>query len=62
MRISYRDKKWELEGRRHVREVIKNAGLNTQSVLAVRDGRLVTEDVLLEEDDDLVLLAVISGG
>ena len=62
MRISYRDVEWKLEGRRKVREAIKEVGLNPQTVLAVRDGRLLTGDVVLEEDDDLQLVAVISGG
>jgi sulfur carrier protein ThiS len=28
----------------------------------VREGRLLTEDVMLEEDDEVKLVAVISGG
>jgi sulfur carrier protein ThiS len=31
-------------------------------VLAVRDGKLLTEDVMLDEDDEVRLVAVISGG
>jgi sulfur carrier protein ThiS len=62
MRISYRDEEWKLEGRRRVREVIEKVGLNPHTVLAVRGGKLLTEDIVLEEDDDLQLVAVISGG
>ena len=62
MRISYRDDEWKLEGKRRVREAIQEVGLNPQTVLAVREGKLLTEDVVLEEDDDLQLVAVISGG
>jgi sulfur carrier protein ThiS len=62
MRVFYRDKEWELEGRRRVRDLIKELGFNTQVVLAVRDGRLLTEDVVIEKDDHLQLVAVISGG
>ena len=62
MRILYRDREWKLEGKRRVREAIEEVGLNPQTVLAVRDGKLLTEDVVLEEDDDLQLVAVISGG
>jgi len=62
MKIFYRDKQWELHGQRRVREAIKEVGLIPQAVLAVRDGKLLTEDVMLDEDDEIRLVAVISGG
>jgi len=62
MKIIYRDKQWELHGRRRVRDAIKEVGLIPQTVLAVRDGKLLTEDVMLDEDDEVRLVAVISGG
>ena len=62
MKIRHRDKEWELEGRWRVRDAIKEVGLLPQTVLAVRDGRLLTGDLLLEEDDEIKLVAVISGG
>ena len=62
MKIVYRDQQWELHGRRRVRDTIKEVGLIPQAVLAVRDGKLLTEDVMLEQDDEVRLVAVISGG
>jgi sulfur carrier protein len=62
MKIIYRDKEWNLRGRRRVRDVIEEVGLIPQAVLTVRDGKLLTEDVMLEEDDEIRLVAVISGG
>ena len=62
MKITYRDKEWELRGRRRVQDAIKEVGLIPQTVLAVRDGKLLTEDVMLDEDDEVKLVAVISGG
>ena len=62
MKITYRDKRWELQGRRLVRDAIKEVGLIPQTVLAVRGGKLLTEDVMLDEDDEVRLVAVISGG
>jgi sulfur carrier protein ThiS len=62
MKITYRDKEWELEGRHRVRNAIKAVGLVPQTVLAVRDGKLLTEDVMLKEEDEVKLVAVISGG
>jgi sulfur carrier protein ThiS len=62
MKIVYRDKEWELHGRRRVRDAIKEVGLIPHAVLAVREGKLLTEDVMLEDEDEIRLIAVISGG
>jgi len=62
MKITYRDKQWELSGRRRVRDVIKEVGLIPQAVLAVRNGKLVAEDTMIDEEDEITLVAVISGG
>lgn len=62
MKIIYRDQEWELRGRRRVRDAIKEVGLNPHTVLAVRAGKLLTEDVMLEDEDEVKLVAVISGG
>jgi len=62
VKITYRDREWELDGRRRVRDAIKEVGLIPHVVLAVRDGKLLTEDVMLEDKDEVKLIAVISGG
>lgn len=62
VKIVYRDKQWELHGRRCVRDAIEEVGLIPRAVLAVRDGKLLTEDTVLDEDDEVKLVAVISGG
>lgn len=62
MKVRYRDKEWELEGQRTVREAIEEAGLTPDTVLAMREGELVGDDVVLDEDDEIRILAVISGG
>ena len=62
MRITYRGKEWKLEGRLTVREAIERVGLIPETVLAVRDGKLLTEDTVLEPDDEVKLIAVVSGG
>ena len=62
MKVICRDQEWELHGRRRVRDAIKEVGLIPQTVLAVRDGKLLTEDVMLENKDEVKLITVISGG
>lgn len=62
MRIFHRDKEWELDGRMTVRQAIERVGLIPETVLAVRDGKLLTEDTVLEPDDEVKLISVVSGG
>ena len=62
MKICYRDQKWELKGEWSVREVIEEVGLSPDRLVAVRDGRVVSEDIVLKEDDEIRLLTLISGG
>ena|GEM_PF-1946695 len=61
-KITYRDQTWKLEGKRSVREAIEEVGLSRESVLALQDGKLVNQDVMLDEDEETKLIAVISGG
>ncbi len=62
MKIIYRDQQRELQGRRRVKDAIKEIGLIPHTVLAVRDGKLLTEDMMLEDGDEVKLVTVISGG
>ncbi len=61
-KITYRDKEWEVPTNITVRDAIKKGGLNPEMVLATRAGKLITEDVHLQADDVVKLVAVISGG
>lgn len=62
MKIIYRDKVWELKGNITVRDAIKKVGLQPEAVLAMRDGKLITDDVIAKPDDTIQLIAVVSGG
>ena len=61
-KIIYRDKEWEAPTNITVRDAIKKGGLNPETVLATRNGKLITEDIHLKSDDVVKLIAVISGG
>jgi sulfur carrier protein ThiS len=61
-KIVYRDKAWEVPTNITVRDAVRKGGLNPETVLATRDGKLITEDVHLKADDVIKLVAVISGG
>jgi sulfur carrier protein ThiS len=62
MQIMFRDKKWELKGGIAARDAIKKVGLDPESVLVTINGKLVTDDTILKEDDEVKLVAVVSGG
>ena len=62
IKLTYRKQEWELESNLTVRQAIEAVGLNPQSVLAVRDGELITDDTPLSDEDEIRLVAVISGG
>ncbi len=62
IKVTHRDQHWEVPGRQTVREVIEAVGLNPATVLAVRNGKLVLDSEVLGDDDELKLIAVISGG
>jgi sulfur carrier protein ThiS len=62
IKLRYREKEWQIEGECTVRQAIEKVGLKPRSVLAVRDGELITGDRQLQDGDEIRLLAVISGG
>jgi len=62
VKVIYRDKTWEVKPGSTVRHIIETADLNPESVLAVRDGKLVNDSTLTQEGDTIRLVAVVSGG
>lgn len=57
-----RDQVFEVKAGMTIRSALVKVGIEPNSVLATRDGELVTDDELLIEDDKIKLIAVISGG
>jgi sulfur carrier protein ThiS len=45
-----------------VRRAIMRCGLNPETTLAVRNGELITDEVVIEPGDKIRLVATISGG
>jgi sulfur carrier protein ThiS len=62
VQIVYRDRKWEMKGSITARDAIKQVGLDPEAVLVVVNEKLVTDDVVLKENDRVKLVAVVSGG
>jgi sulfur carrier protein ThiS len=62
VRVTYRDRAWEVRAGSTVRHIIEKAGLNPESVLAVRNGKLINEETLTQDGDAIKLVTVVSGG
>lgn len=45
-----------------IRSAVIKCGLNPETVLAVRNGELVTDENLVQPGDQIKLIATISGG
>ena len=62
VKVTYRDKTWEVKAGSTVQHVIEQAGINPEAVLAVRDGMLINEATLTRDGDEIKLVSVVSGG
>ncbi len=61
-KITYREQTYEVEAGLTVKEALIQIGLEPQLYLAARAGQLVTDDQKLQPDDQIKLVAIISGG
>lgn len=52
----------EMSGPMPVSKLLKLLGVERESVLVIRGGTLVPEDVMLSDDDEVEIRPVISGG
>ncbi len=60
--LTFRKDTFEVPAGMTIRDAIRRCNLNPETVLAVRDGELVTDDVHLQPGDHIRLVATISGG
>lgn len=64
MRVKLRnpDREVELAGRREVRDVLLELGIDPDTVLVIRDRELLTRDERVGNEDRIEIRPVISGG
>lgn len=60
--FTLRDKKHEVKAGMTIRHACEKIGVDSESVLAVRDGELLTDDEIIRAGDSIKLVMVISGG
>jgi sulfur carrier protein len=56
------DREVDVAGGRPVRDVLAELGVNPDTVLVIRAGELVTRETRLDDDGELEVRPVISGG
>ena len=61
-KLILRGKEYEVKSGTTVRHALEKIGVNSEAVLATRNGELLTDDEIVNEGDIIKLVAVISGG
>lgn len=62
VKLSFREKHWEIKSGPAARDAVKKLGIDLESVLVVVNGTLCTDDIILNDGDEVKLVAVVSGG
>ncbi len=61
-KIILRNKEYEIKHGMTIRKALQKLGLEPDSVLTTREGQLITDDEIIQEQDVIKLVPVISGG
>ncbi len=62
VKVVLRDQEFEVKAGMTLRHALEKIGVNRETVLATRNGELITDDEILQGGDVIKLIAVISGG
>ncbi len=61
-KLILRDKVYEVKAGMALLDALRKSGIVPESVIATRDGEMITDDEILRDGDEIKLIAVISGG
>ena len=61
-RIVMEDRVWEVKRRMNVLRFLQREGINPEEVLVIINGKVVTEDAVMEPQDQVRILWVLSRG
>jgi sulfur carrier protein ThiS len=62
VKLILRKQEFEVRSGMALMDALKKVNILPESVIATRDGEVITEDEILENGDAVKLVAVISGG
>ena len=61
-KLILRDKVYEVKPGMSLLDALRKINIVPESVIAIRDGEMITDDEILHSGDEVKLVAVISGG
>jgi len=61
-KLILRDEVYEVRPGMSLLDALKKSNIVPESVIAVRNGEMITDDEILRSGDEIKLIAVISGG
>jgi sulfur carrier protein ThiS len=61
-KLILRDKVYEVRAGMSLLDSLKKSNIVPESVIAIRNGEMITDDEILRAGDEVKLVAVISGG
>jgi sulfur carrier protein ThiS len=61
-KLILRDKEYEVRPGMTLLDALKKSNIVPESVIAIREGEMITDDEILHSGDVIKLIAVISGG
>jgi len=61
-KLILRNQEYEVKHGSTVRAALQKADIEPDTVLAIRDGELITDDEIIRDGDVIKLVSVISGG
>ena len=62
IKLILREKEFEVRPGMTLLSALEKCGILSESVIATREGELILDDEILNEGDEIKLVAVISGG
>ncbi|HOI18798.1 MAG TPA: MoaD/ThiS family protein [Candidatus Woesearchaeota archaeon] len=62
MKLKYENKIKEIEFFGKVKELLKKENINPETVVVVKNGEVISEDERVNNDEELELISVVSGG
>jgi len=62
VKLILRDKVYEVRSGMSLLDALRKINIVPESVIAIRDGEMITDDEILHSGDEVKLVAVISGG
>jgi sulfur carrier protein ThiS len=62
VKLTLREKVYEVRPGMSLLDALRKSNIVPESVIAIRDGEMITDDEILRSGDVIKLVAVISGG